>query len=164
MIQDINPHKFDLTYGQPKAQDEDFVLYIKKSKTLLRKVDEENHKIPKFSDFPEDKELLKESAYYLFAIDGNHYYYVTEMPRYDSDVYELCPTAAYRKMHPMYQAFAGITATQIHRFKESRKYCGCCGHLMENSKTERALVCPECGQTEYPKISPAIRHLSLRSS
>ena len=92
MIQNINPHKFDLTYGQPKAQDEDFVLYIKKSKTLLRKVDEENHEIPKFSDFPEDKELLKESAYYLFAIDGNHYYYVTKMPRYDADVYELCST------------------------------------------------------------------------
>ena len=63
---------------------------------------------------------------------------------------------ANRKMHPMYQAFAGITETQIHRLKESRKYCGCCGHLMENSKTERALVCPECGQTEYPKISPAV--------
>ena len=158
MIQDINPHKFDLTYGQPKAQDEDFVLYIKKSKTLLKKVDEENHKIPKFSDFPEDKELLKESAYYLFAIDGNHYYYVTEMPRYDSDVYELCSTAAYRKMHPMYQAFAGITATQIHRFKESRKYCGCCGHLMENSKTERALVCPEWRYSSLPDWwSPAIR-------
>lgn len=78
------------------------------------------------------------------------------MPEHVSDAYELCPTAAYRKMHPMYQAFAGITATQIHRFKESRKYCGCCGHLMENSKTERALVCPECGQTEYPKISPAV--------
>ncbi len=156
MIQEIAPHKFDLTYGQPKAQDEDFVLFIKKSKTLLRKTAEENHEIPKFSDFPEDKEALKENAYYLFAIDGNHYYYVTEMPEHVSDAYELCPTAAYRKMHPMYQAFAGITATQIHRFKESRKYCGCCGHLMENSKTERALVCPECGQTEYPKISPAV--------
>ena len=156
MIQEIAPHKFDLTYGQPKAQDEDFVLFIKKSKTLLRKTAEENHEIPKFSDFPEDKEALKENAYYLFAIDGNHYYYVTEMPEHVSDAYELCPTTAYRKMHPMYQAFAGITATQIHRFKESRKYCGCCGHLMENSKTERALVCPECGQTEYPKISPAV--------
>ena len=156
MIQEIAPHKFDLTYGHPKAQDEDFVLFIKKSKTLLRKTAEENHEIPKFSDFPEDKEALKENAYYLFAIDGNHYYYVTEMPEHVSDAYELCPTAAYRKMHPMYQAFAGITATQIHRFKESRKYCGCCGHLMENSKTERALVCPECGQTEYPKISPAV--------
>lgn len=37
MIQDINPHKFDLTYGQPKAQDEDFVLYIKKSKLFFTK-------------------------------------------------------------------------------------------------------------------------------
>ena len=43
MIQEIAPHKFDLTYGQPKAQDEDFVLFIKKSKTLLRKTAEENH-------------------------------------------------------------------------------------------------------------------------
>ena len=55
----------------------------------------------------EDKEALKENAYYLFAIDGNHYYYVTEMPEHVSDAYELCPTTAYRKMHPMYQAFAG---------------------------------------------------------
>ena len=101
MIQEIAPHKFDLTYGQPKAQDEDFVLFIKKSKTLLRKTAEENHEIPKISDFPEDKEALKENAYYLFAIDGNHYYYVTEMPEHVSDAYELCPTAAYRKMHPM---------------------------------------------------------------
>ena len=45
MIQEIAPHKFDLTYGQPKAQDEDFVLFIKKSKTLLRKTAEENHEI-----------------------------------------------------------------------------------------------------------------------
>ena len=51
MIQDINPHKFDLTYGQPKAQDEDFVLYIKKSRTLLRKVDEDNHEIPQSEVF-----------------------------------------------------------------------------------------------------------------
>ena len=45
MIQDINPHKFDLTYGQPKAQDEDFVLYIKKSKTLLRKVESQDSEV-----------------------------------------------------------------------------------------------------------------------
>ena len=27
---------------------------------------------------------------------------------------------------------------------------------MEDSERERALVCPECGLTEYPKISPAV--------
>ena len=56
----------------------------------------------------------------------------------------------------MYQAFARITATQLHRWKESRRFCGRCGHETEDSKTERAVVCPFCGQTEYPKICPAV--------
>lgn len=70
--------------------------------------------------------------------------------------FEFCKTPVFRTMTPMYQAFAGITATQIHRWKESRQYCGRCGHRTEDSKKERALVCPHCGQTEYPKISPAV--------
>ena len=30
MIQDIGAHKFDLSYQQPKAEDGDFCLFIKK--------------------------------------------------------------------------------------------------------------------------------------
>ena len=61
-----------------------------------------------------------------------------------------------RAMEPMYQAFAAITATQIWRWRESRRFCGHCGAKTTESRTERALVCPVCGQIEYPKISPAI--------
>lgn len=156
MIQDIGSHQYDLTYGQPKAQDQDFVLYMKNNETLLRKKEDGTHEIPCFSDFPKEKEELKEQAYYLFAIDDMKYYYVKEMKQGAEDGYEFCKTSAFRTMTPMYQAFAGITATQIHRWKESRQFCGKCGHHTVDSKTERALVCPNCGQTEYPKISPAI--------
>ena len=86
---------------------------------------------------------------YLSGVTG-------EMLQEEGNGYEFCPTSVYRTMKPMYQAFAGITATQIHRFKESRRFCGRCGHETEDSKTERALVCPFCGQVEYPKISPAV--------
>ena len=103
-----------------------------------------------------EKPRLKMKAYYLFSIDGRGYYYVREMLQEEGNGYEFCPTSVYRTMKPMYQAFAGITATQIHRFKESRRFCGRCGHETEDSKTERALVCPFCGQVEYPKISPAV--------
>lgn len=41
-------------------------------------------------------------------------------------------------------------------WEKSRTFCGVCGTRMERSKTERALVCPVCGQLEYPKISPAV--------
>ena len=84
------------------------------------------------------------------------YYYVTDMKHGEENGFEFCKTPVFRTMTPMYQAFAGITATQIHRWKESRQYCGRCGHRTEDSKKERALVCPHCGQTEYPKISPAV--------
>ena len=156
MIQDIGEHRFDLSFRQPEARDEDYVLYMKSNKTLLRKAEDGNYEIPRFSDFPMEKVRLKMKAYYLFAIDGTGYYYVREMLQGEEDGYEFCPTPVFRKMTPMYQAFAGITATQLHRWKESRRFCGRCGHETEDSKTERAVVCPFCGQTEYPKISPAV--------
>ena len=157
MIQDIAPHQYDLSYGHPVPQDQDYVLYIKSNQTLLRKKGEENHEIPRFSDFPEEMEALKKQAYYLFSIDGLRYFYVSSLlEKKAGEEYELCPTSAFRKMKPMHQAFAGITATQIHRWKESRKFCGCCGSRTEDSRTERALVCTKCGHTEYPKICPAV--------
>ena len=52
--------------------------------------------------------------------------------------------------------FAAATGGHFSWWKRSRTYCGCCGALCEPSKTERAMVCTGCGNTEYPKISPAI--------
>lgn len=138
MIQDIGEHRFDLSFRQPEVRDEDYVLYMKSNKTLLRKAEDGNYEIPRFSDFPMEKVRLKMKAYYLFAIDGTGYYYVREMLQGEEDGYEFCPTSVFRKMTPMYQAFAGITATQLHRWKESRRFCGRCGHETEDSKTERA--------------------------
>lgn len=155
MIQDIAPHRFDLSYRRKAAEDNDFVLCIRENRTLLGK-DAEGLWIPRFSDFPQEKERLKEHAYYLFAIDGIPYYYVKDMCCQERAGYEFCTTQAFREMQPSYQAFAGITATQLHRWKESRRFCGRCGHETEDSLTERALVCPSCGQVEYPKISPAV--------
>ena len=52
-----------------------------------------------------------------------------------------------RAMEPMHQAFAAITAVQLWRWRQSRQFCGRCGAKTEDSKIERALVCPVCGQT-----------------
>ena len=70
--------------------------------------------------------------------------------------YEWKTPTDIRGMEPMHQAFAAITAVQLWRWRQSRQFCGRCGAKTEDSKIERALVCPVCGQTEYPKISPAV--------
>ena len=38
----------------------------------------------------------------------------------------------------------------------STRYCGCCGNLYERMKNERAKRCPNCGNIQFPRISPAI--------
>ena len=62
----------------------------------------------------------------------------------------------FRGLRPMWKAFAAITAVQLHNWYRSRRFCGCCGAKLEKSHKERAMVCPECGQLEYPKICPAV--------
>ena len=119
---------------------------------------------------------LSERAEYLFSIDDIPYFMVRSR---DSDPaaalltqektgrdgqekgreaagFSFQGAAYFRIMQPEYQAFASITAIQLWRWKESRKFCGRCGHGTVDSQSERALVCPACGQTEYPKICPAV--------
>ena len=116
---------------------------------------------------------LSARAEYLFSIDEIPYFMVrsaegdpalklAEEDNQDtfqedgSGKFSFQGPAYFRIMQPEYQAFAAITAVQMFRWKESRKFCGCCGSRTEDSRTERALVCTKCGHTEYPKICPAV--------
>lgn len=47
-------------------------------------------------------------------------------------------------------------AFQIVQFDQTHRYCGRCGHKTEDSKTERAKICPECRLTNYPRVSPSM--------
>lgn len=62
----------------------------------------------------------------------------------------------YRVMEPRDAAFACCVGESLDRWYLANRFCGHCGSPMEDSKTERALVCPDCGQTLYPKICPAV--------
>ena len=167
MIQDIAPHRYDNTYHISKPETEDYVLCIQKNKVLLAKGGktaeniEPMYEIPLLSAIETLVPDAKERAVYLFAIDEKPYYMVEigeteEVLLPERGSYDWKGTQYMRAMEPMYQAFAAITATQIWRWRESRRFCGHCGAKTTESRTERALVCPVCGQIEYPKISPAI--------
>jgi NAD+ diphosphatase len=62
----------------------------------------------------------------------------------------------FRTALPRYNAFAGITAYQLHNWYENRRYCGKCSSPMVKDTKERMLYCKSCNTMEYPKISPAV--------
>lgn len=53
-------------------------------------------------------------------------------------------------------AFAAYTAKHLADWYRDNHFCGRCGGKMEHSKSERAMVCPRCGYTSYPRIMPAV--------
>ena len=75
---------------------------------------------------------------YLFSIDDRAFFRKTTedagalmLPEED-----LYASGVFRNFEPEYLAFAGITATQINRFRLDRKFCGRCGHPTIHSTTE----------------------------
>jgi NAD+ diphosphatase len=47
-------------------------------------------------------------------------------------------------------------AFQIMNWDRNHQYCGRCGSLTGDKQDERAKICPSCGYTAYPRISPAV--------
>ena len=155
MIQEIAPKTFDPAFRRQKPEDRDFLLHYEYNKVMLKK-EGDRLMIPTVGELLEEAPEIAAKAEYLFSIDDHAYFGMPDMAVPEFGGYVMEGMQIFRKFDPMYQGFAGITGGQIYRFRESRKFCGRCGQRMEYSQTERAMVCPGCKQTEYPKISPAV--------
>ena len=173
MIQDIAPHRYDNTYHIQKPGAQDYVFCIQKGRILLRETAEKHVlTIPRREEIAAAVPELMDRAVYLFSVDEKPYFLVSVPEKEAEEILAKLKEGAekeleqlyyawktptdIRAMEPMHQAFAAITAVQLWRWRQSRQFCGRCGAKTEDSKIERALVCPVCGQTEYPKISPAV--------
>ncbi|MDR1748817.1 MAG: NAD(+) diphosphatase [Spirochaetaceae bacterium] len=106
---------------------------------------------PSYSLFPEGSCPVT----YLFSIDDDNYFLAeTGAPLPKGFSFE--PVRSLRGSSSRTAAFAGITAFHLSVWYRDNRFCGRCGHLSQKSLTERALLCPSCGNVIYPKISPAV--------
>ena len=153
MIQDIAPQVFHNQISWREPTDSDPVLAFTKDRKVYCCVDGNEIRYPTVSDLAARKEELQ----YLFAVDDTAYYLLEkepEMPEKNGWTYQS--TGKLRGMEASTGLFVCGAAESLYRWYGSQKFCGCCGEKMEKSKIERAMVCPACSNTVYPKICPAI--------
>lgn len=60
------------------------------------------------------------------------------------------------KLGPWYRNLVIYTAKHLYDWYRASQFCGRCGHSMLHSETERAMTCPACRNTVYPRINPAV--------
>lgn len=158
MVQDIFPHKFHNEYDETAAiKPEDVVLNIVDGRVLLNtdKYKELCVAFPKALDFS-----FKYEYRYLFSIDAVRYFLLdkeledTQLPEGYSYVSEK--EIRQEGIEPMEEVFASITGKHLSDWYRDTKFCGRCGSRMVHSQKERAMTCPSCKYTAYPRIMPAV--------
>ncbi|WP_026893036.1 NAD(+) diphosphatase [Lacrimispora aerotolerans] len=156
MIQEIFPHRFCNDFAIKTPDQDSYFLYFLDGRILLS--DEGSETIPQFKELDSLKEEAMSHCDYLFSIDEMDFYLVDESQVSLNEVHhlKLYKASIIRELTPMWVSFAAVSAQHLHRFYISNRFCGCCGSPTMKSKKERAAVCTSCGNTIYPKISPAV--------
>ena len=154
MIQDIYPHKLINKYDPDKAPTDNSPVLVFSGKDILMKEAEGVIDFPRAKDFSED---AVPKLQFLFSVDEEDFFLAM------SDVaspegFEFVEISFLRTngLQPRYYVFACYTAIQLAGWYRDNKYCGTCGGTTSHSKSERALVCDNCGRTIYPRILPAV--------
>ncbi|MCR4763874.1 MAG: NAD(+) diphosphatase [Lachnospiraceae bacterium] len=174
MLQDIAPCQLHNEYTPDAPQPDDlvFVFSEKGGKALLRVFDETGRLIdrPISDDYPAAPKLVFPRVLdytrhaperlpmlrFLFRIDETAVFL---------DIGEGAPVLAgftwlstrlFRRGLPKAYSFAGATAWHLRCWYLSSRFCGKCGSACVPDKKERAMRCPSCGNTIYPRINPAV--------
>lgn len=152
MIQDIYPHFLDNQYSSVRAPQEGDEVFCFFNGELLLKEDQ-GFSLPKVEDFGEDQKLQ-----YLFRIDDKPFYLANVEDAVEIDGFAFTNIRSFtdriKEADPI--VYGSFTAKHLMDWYRDNQFCGRCGHKMNHSDRERAMVCPDCGYTSYPRIMPAV--------
>ena len=143
MIQDILPHIYHNEYTGQTPLDEDIVFSFDDQEILMKP----DGDFFRFRDVNTSSNMI-----YLFRIDDTNCFLadLSALP------HSRQPLRAMRTFKPRHLAYCAVTAWQLYLWYRDTQFCGRCGNRMIHSEKERAMVCPDCGNTVYPRIMPAV--------
>ena len=155
MLHEIFPHCLNNEFRHQSPRPEDYLVVHNGDRTLLKKQGE-NFVVPRVRDFADC------ACHYLLSVDESAYFLADDfksMVNSDGSApegFEFCVSRAFRGMENPLERFGGVTSAHIARWECLNTFCGRCGCRMGRSEKERAMVCPECRNTVYPRISPVV--------
>ena len=150
MFHEISPMKLDIAYKKRLPQPDDYVAVTDGKTVLLRKNGGE-------IEFPTIKELQGDAeTQYLFAVDETAFFLYKGNEDCFGDAAERLNMYEIRSAKPMWKAYAASLACRLAAWYKTAVYCGACGAKTVHSDSERAMVCPVCGNTLYPVVSPSV--------
>jgi NAD+ diphosphatase len=152
MIQNIHPHQFNNSYIVTSGiQENDYVFYYKGNSLLLKQNGDE-------FEIPKKKEIGGNNAegIFLFTLNNVNCFLILDCLVPDNNCFTYQEISYFRTISKKEIVWAGVVGFQLMNWYIQNKFCGKCGVSTVLKNDERAIICPSCNTTVYPKISPAI--------
>lgn len=136
------------------------IWFLFKGYRLLIQRQDGQARIPTLES-PEEIGLTASHPYYLGLLQGNGAAFDCFCGDIDEGT-EPPPGFTFESLRPLYSQLDEETfwlagrAVQIVDWDRTHQYCGHCGQKTVDNQHERSKVCPDCGLTNYPRLSPAI--------
>ena len=152
MIQEITPHRFVNDYSPCAPRHDDLILVFDQDRVLCAGAPDALA-LPQWGSLSMPKEA---QLHYAFSLDERAVFLSLSCPDALPTGFDFVPAASLRTALPRHMAWAIGVGGSLARWYRDTRFCGSCGHLMQDSPTERARCCSHCGKVAYPKISPAV--------
>ena len=149
MIQEIAPHSFSNSYCPAAADADAPVLCYTPGEVLCAEGSE--LRLPRLCELG----LAPEDVRFAFTIDGQAFFLAKEQISAPAG-FSMRATRPLRNAEPRQLAWAMGVGESLWRWYRANRFCGACGTPMDDSREERARVCPGCSLIRYPKICPAV--------
>ncbi len=150
MIQDIDPSKLYNEFINCSAADTDRVMVFDREGRILLG-DQNGHIV-----FPEAASVGDPDPVYLFSVDDDKYFLSLKTCDISREGFSYYTIREARDSFSGKEIYAVFTAYHLWVWYTDNRFCGKCTAEMITSENERALVCPQCGHTIYPRINPAV--------
>jgi len=150
MIQDIFPSKLDNSFSAFTPVSGDKVFCFDSEGRLLADTADGSVRVPVCGSFPDAAKV------YLFSVDSERYFLTLDETDAVREGFGRFTIRELRDCCCGKSLYAAFTAYHLWKWYTDNKFCGRCGCKLSLHGSERALLCPECGNVIYPRINPAV--------
>ena len=155
MLQDLETGRLENEFYNISATAEDVILCFYDGQVLLSEKEDGAPEFPTLADIQtmQDGGVTR----YAFRINGKKYFLLMSFePVTPAGNFLYQSVRQLRDLKYKEICFAAMTGLHLYNWYRCNKFCGNCGSKTVHAEQERMLRCETCGNTIYPRISPAV--------
>lgn len=154
MLLNHQPELFSLFYDANPCLSGDTVLLFQTDHVLLRSEEYET-RLPVWAELADTFPSV--APYHAFTQAGRRVFLANlSMDAPVPPGLQWEESRVFRQLSQQKDAFLLSTASHLATWYYKHRFCGVCGGTTRPATVERALICEQCGDVQYPTISPAM--------